>query len=220
MSDEGRPELPVAAAREPDAAARGALRASHTDRDDVVEQLRVAGGDGRLDATELDERVGAALTARTFGELAALISDLPSSELSGGAVVNAKEVVRIDLAGGNARREGPWLVPQQMEVRVSGGNVRLDFTEAAISRPVLLIDVDVVGGNFTLITRPGIVVDADEVAVLGGNIKVRTHGVVAAPVVLRVELRGKVAGGNVKARPPRRSFWDWLRGAPATSPPR
>jgi hypothetical protein len=41
--------------------------------------LRVAGGDGRLNAEELDERVGAALTARTYGELAALVSDLPAA---------------------------------------------------------------------------------------------------------------------------------------------
>src|SRR5215472_9944745 len=49
------------------------LRASHDDRDRVVEVLRVAAGDGRITAEELDERVGAALTARTYGELAALI---------------------------------------------------------------------------------------------------------------------------------------------------
>ena len=36
----------------------------------MVELLRVAAGDGRLTLEELDERVGAALTARTYGELA------------------------------------------------------------------------------------------------------------------------------------------------------
>ena len=55
------------------------LRASHDDRDQAVEMLRVAAGDGRITAEELDERVGAALTARTYGELAALISDLPAA---------------------------------------------------------------------------------------------------------------------------------------------
>lgn len=39
----------------------GELRASHADRDTVVEQLRVAGGDGRLTPEELDERLEAAL---------------------------------------------------------------------------------------------------------------------------------------------------------------
>ena len=55
----------------------GDLRASHDDRDRVVELLTGAAGDGRLTPEELDQRVGAALTARTYGELAALVSDLP-----------------------------------------------------------------------------------------------------------------------------------------------
>jgi hypothetical protein len=45
----------------------------------VVEVLRVSAGDGRLTAEELDERVEAALTARTYNELAALVADLPNA---------------------------------------------------------------------------------------------------------------------------------------------
>ena len=54
-------------------------RATHEDRDRVVDVLRLAAGDGRLTLEELDERVGAALTARTYGELTALVSDLPAA---------------------------------------------------------------------------------------------------------------------------------------------
>src|SRR5205085_7993926 len=36
------------------------LRASHEDRDRVVDALRVAGGDGRLTTAELDARLGRA----------------------------------------------------------------------------------------------------------------------------------------------------------------
>ena len=61
----------------PGAGAKPELRASDGDRDRAVERLRVAAGDGRLTAAELDERVDAALTARTCGELAALTADLP-----------------------------------------------------------------------------------------------------------------------------------------------
>ncbi|HYB18129.1 MAG TPA: DUF1707 domain-containing protein [Streptosporangiaceae bacterium] len=42
------------------------LRASHADRDRVVDALRVAAGDGRLSAEELDTRVESALSARTL----------------------------------------------------------------------------------------------------------------------------------------------------------
>lgn len=53
------------------------LRASDQDRDAVIELLRAHSAEGRLDAAELDERTGAALAARTRGQLAALLADLP-----------------------------------------------------------------------------------------------------------------------------------------------
>ena len=43
-----------------------ALRASDADRDRVIELLRAAVADGRLDPAEFDERLDAALAARTF----------------------------------------------------------------------------------------------------------------------------------------------------------
>jgi hypothetical protein len=54
------------------------LRASDADRDAVTERLREAAGEGRLAPDELEERVDKALRARTYGELARLVADLPS----------------------------------------------------------------------------------------------------------------------------------------------
>src|ERR1700744_2838692 len=104
--------------------ARDNLRASHEDRDRVVEQLRVAGGDGRLDAEELDTRVEAALTARTYGELTRLVADLPAA---GGGAARPKEVVRIDCGGGNARRDGRRAVAPRRGVEVRRGAGKLGF---------------------------------------------------------------------------------------------
>nr|BFE78372.1 hypothetical protein GCM10020093_009730 [Planobispora longispora] len=53
------------------------LRVSHEERDQVVEQLRVAAGDGRLTMDELGERLEVALAARTYGELEVVLRDLP-----------------------------------------------------------------------------------------------------------------------------------------------
>lgn len=53
------------------------LRASDADRDAVTERLREAAGEGRLEPDELEERVDRALRARTYGELARLVADLP-----------------------------------------------------------------------------------------------------------------------------------------------
>jgi Domain of unknown function (DUF1707) len=53
------------------------LRASDADRDAVTERLREAAAEGRLEPEELEERVGAALRARTYGELRPLVADPP-----------------------------------------------------------------------------------------------------------------------------------------------
>src|SRR5580692_3024252 len=60
------------------AAGQGRWRASHADREQVVGALQAAFVQGRLTADELDERIGQALAARTYAELAALTTDLPA----------------------------------------------------------------------------------------------------------------------------------------------
>ena len=192
------------------------LRASHGDRDRVVELLRVAAGDGRLTAEELDERLEAALTARTYGELAALTTDLPAAQDFAADVLapKPKEVVRIDCGSGSVSRDGRWVVPQRIEVQITSGSVMLDFTEAVLSQPSLQIDAEVRSGNLTLVTKPGIVVDADDVTIRSGNVKVRQPWAPGPPVNLRIDVSGKVSSGNIRARPPRRTFWQWLRRAP------
>ena len=138
MTDEAPPPQ-----RRAELASQAGLRASHVDRDRVVEQLRVAAGDGRLTAEELDERLETALTARTYGQLAALTTDLPAVPDSAPGPPEPKDLARIDCRGSSMKRDGRWLVPQRMEVRVTGGSVTLDFTEAVILRPSLLIEVTV-----------------------------------------------------------------------------
>lgn len=193
----------------------GELRASHSDRDSVVEQLRVAAGDGRLTPEELDERLEGALTAKTYAELAALTADLPESgQPPAVAAAQAKDLVRFDQRGSSTTRSGRWVVPARIEARVVGGNVTLDFTEAVITYPTLPLAAEVRGGSLILVVRPGITVEADDLAVIGGNVRFRRGTEQPAPVRLRVELSGRVKGGNVVVRLPRRTFWQWLTRQP------
>jgi hypothetical protein len=53
------------------------LRASDADREAVVDRLREAAGEGRLEPDELEQRIDGALRARTYGDLAELLADLP-----------------------------------------------------------------------------------------------------------------------------------------------
>jgi len=192
----------------------GQLRASHQDRDRVVEVLRVAAGDGRLTADELDQRLEAALTARTYADLAVLTTDLPAASTpvppAGVAVSEPKDVGRIECGSGSTKRDGRWVVPRRMEVRVTSGAVKLDFTEALISQPSLEIDTEVRSGQLILITKPGIAVDADEVEIRSGRVKVTQPWGHDAPTSLRIAVNGKIGSGQLLARPPRRTFWQWL----------
>jgi hypothetical protein len=53
------------------------MRASHADREQVIEALKDAFVLGRLTKDELDARAGQALAARTRAELAVLTADIP-----------------------------------------------------------------------------------------------------------------------------------------------
>jgi hypothetical protein len=181
-----------------------ALRASHADRDRVVDVLSAAAGDGRLTAEELDERVGAALSARTMGELAVLTADLPT--VLGGSPAEAKDVVRIEQEGASTRRDGDWVVPRRMEIHSAWGEVTLDFTRAVITCDTLHLDLDIRGGALKLVTPPGVVVDTDSLVTNYAKIKTRRSDGTEAPVVLRVQIAGEINFGQVVVRPPRRVF--------------
>jgi hypothetical protein len=59
-----------------------AIRVADRDRERVVERLRRAAAEGRLEPEELEERVEAALGSRTDSELVRLTADLPSERRS------------------------------------------------------------------------------------------------------------------------------------------
>ena len=125
----GEPPEPVPA---PD------VRASDADRDRVIDVLRAATADGRLTADEFSERMEAALSSRTFRELAPLTADLvttPASRAPESA--QAKDVIRIDQRGGSVQRTGRWLVPQRLEMHPSWCDVTIDFTDAVIRHDTL-----------------------------------------------------------------------------------
>ncbi len=60
-------------------ARRATLRASDADREQAAEQLRHAAGEGRIVSEELEERLELVFSARTYGELDAVVADLPGT---------------------------------------------------------------------------------------------------------------------------------------------
>ena len=143
-----------------------ALRASDADRDRVIELLRAAVADGRLDPVEFDERLDAALAARTIDALAPLTADLiavPGSAAArtlppaGTPAEPAAELLTIKERHGSVRRDGRWTLPHRLVLRTAWSDVMLDLTSALPSGPELVIELRVTGGNavsYTHLTLP------------------------------------------------------------------
>ena len=189
------------------------MRVSHADRDRMVEILRDAAADGRLDTDELEERVERALNARTFADLEPLTEGLPVAPPTPPAVptpapavpspaslVAADDVVRWQVAGQRLRREGAWTVPHVIELGMMGGSARLDYTVAQLpagGRSTLHIST--AGGRLRLIVPPSVAVDLSGVVATGG--KVRDHAsrhATPGSVTHVVTVTGTMFGGSVR----------------------
>jgi hypothetical protein len=184
------------------------LRVSHADRDRMVEILRDAAADGRLEIDELEERVERALTARTFADLEQLALDLPVAAPAPPAVrapvpvAEADgEVVRWQSSGLRLRREGAWLVPRVVELQTHGGSAWLDYTVARLpegGHSTLRITTH--GGRVRLMVPPGVAVDMSGISTCGGRVRdnASRRVVAGAPVTHVITVTGSTHGGSVR----------------------
>jgi hypothetical protein len=184
------------------------LRVSHADRERVVEILRDAAADGRLDIDELEERVERALTARTFADLEPLTADLPVAAPAPSAVRAPAptapadgEVVRWQVSGQRLVREGAWMVPRIVEIEVHGGSARLDYTVARLPQGgQSTLRISTHGGSVRLTVPPGIAVDLSGISTYGGRVRdhVSRHAVPGAAVTHVITVTGSTHGGSVR----------------------
>jgi len=186
-----------------------ALRASDADRDRVIEVLRAAVADGRLNQAEFDERLDAALAARTIGALAPLTADLIAVPGSDGALTlpvagppaePAAELLTINERHSSVRRDGRWTLPHRLALRTAWCDVMLDLTRAVRSWPELVIELQVRGGNVELVLAPGMVVDANELAVRHTELAISRDAGDDTPETLRVRLVGRMRHGRIDTR--------------------
>ena len=173
------------------------LRASDADRDRVLALLGEAMSDGRLTAEEHSERVQRAFSARTLGDLAELTADL---------AVPSAQPVRLDggrvIAGifGPTRRDGRWVVPENLTVTAMFGEVEVDFTQAILQTSRVQLYATVFGGRLRLIVPDGVSVIVSGHMVLGRK-RGRTPpaGGPGTPVI---EVWALVLGGELDVRTP------------------
>ncbi|WAL72273.1 DUF1707 and DUF4190 domain-containing protein [Kitasatospora sp. YST-16] len=60
---------------------QSAMRAANSDRERTIDVLKAAFAEGRLTAAEYEHRMSATHQAATYGQLAALVADLPSGPM-------------------------------------------------------------------------------------------------------------------------------------------
>jgi uncharacterized protein DUF1707 len=96
---------------------RADLRVGDADRQSVVAELQRHYIDGRLNSEELGERVSRALAARTFGELAEPLHDLPT--------LHDHEATEMDTRWQRHAPASRWPVPPIAAVLVLVGLVAL-----------------------------------------------------------------------------------------------
>ncbi|MGW6576721.1 DUF1707 SHOCT-like domain-containing protein [Streptomyces sp. NPDC054945] len=204
MSDE-RPQKPL-----PE------LRASDADRDRVVERLRDAVAEGRLDMEEFEERLEAAYKSRTYAELEPLTRDLPAP--AGGPVAGPTAAVepwagRIGAAGGGSatavavmsgfQRKGRWTVPARFDAVAFWGGGELDLREAEFAQREVVINCVAVMGGIEITVPPGVEVDVRGFGFMGAFDQRDTPGPVerGAP---RVVVTGFAFWGGVEVKVKRR----------------
>ena len=78
----------------------------------------------------------------------------------------------------------------------------LDLTNAVLSGPELIIEMRVRGGDVELILAPGMVVDANELAVRHGELAINRNAGDNTPETLHVRLVGQMRHGRVRAQWP------------------
>lgn len=119
---------------------RGQLRASDSDREQVVERLHQAATEGRIVSDELEHRVSAALKARTYDELDETVADLPAPRRRGHAPAR-RTVPQFALS---AVRANPWLIVFAIPALAITAAM---LVAAAVLWMVLAVVVMIVGGH-------------------------------------------------------------------------
>jgi Domain of unknown function (DUF1707) len=154
-------------AAEPGAAGSSpALRASDRERDAVVQRVQQAFAEGRLDDIEFDERMRAALTARTHADLDVLLADLPADLPAETAAPGSAPAAagrgpgRVAIAlKSSVRRGGRWRVPERYTTVVYKGSGWLDLRAAELTGPVTTFLAVAYKSQVTILVPPGVRVE-------------------------------------------------------------
>src|SRR5215468_12441148 len=135
-------------------AARLELRASDADRDRTAAVLGNAMATGRLTSTEHAERLDAAYTATTLGELAPLTRDLPADDATGAGVGT---VDRAEVAARFSKviRSGRWVAGRRTRLTAHFGALIVNLNDAVLPGREITLEIDAFCGKLVIVVPEG-----------------------------------------------------------------
>jgi hypothetical protein len=138
------------------------IRVSDQERDAAAQRLQAAFAEGRLDDDEFDQRMRAALTARTSTDLEKLTGDLPAARPAGAAPAIPARAGRLAVAyKGSVRRAGRWRVPERFTAVVYKGGGLLDLRAAELTAPVTTVIAVAYKSRIDILVPPGLRVEME-----------------------------------------------------------
>ncbi|MFI6344428.1 DUF1707 domain-containing protein [Streptomyces sp. NPDC050560] len=162
------------------------MRASDNDRDRVVDRLREALTEGRLDLAEFEERFEVAYRAKTYGELEAVLHDLPDTGAAAPTAGLLDKRRSGDLDNWSSRiggtpsssgafamwsgfeRKGRWTVARRFTAFTMFGGGEIDLREARFEDREIRVRCFAVMGGMGVIVPPGLNVEVKGFALMGG----------------------------------------------------
>jgi hypothetical protein len=182
-----------------------AQRAADVDRDAVAERLRIAAREGRLELWELDDRLGRTYSAKTYGDLATLVADLPAQPpfASYPGVGFEPDTLVLRTTTVNIRQAGPWIVPRRITAESTTGWITIDFTQASCAYREVTVEVITRTGWIQLILPDGWAARVGPLSTYTGHISNRATDL-ADPGAPTVIVTGHPLFGYIKIRQRRR----------------
>ena len=192
------------------------MRASDQDRERVAEILRDAAGEGRLDMGELDERLEAVYSAKTYAELEPITHDLPRAAVAGTTTTTTAPTAPADAArfGGlpssssavavmsGFERKGNWVVPPSFTAVAFMGGGTIDMRDARFAERTVTIHTVAIMGGIEIIVPEDAQVDVTGFGFMGAYDHAATGTGGPDGPTIRVDGLAFMGGVEVKRRPP------------------
>jgi hypothetical protein len=176
---------------------RPEIRASDQDREQTLQLLAAAAGDGRLTLEEYSARADVALAARTHADLDPLVADLQRP-----LTLPALAPEEITAILSSQSRRGRWRVPARMSARSVLGDCTIELQDAVLTEPVTTIEARTTLGSVTILVPEGVEVRLSGTAILGSHSTEVTGDVLPGAPVIDVRARAVLGSIDIK-RPPR-----------------